>query len=354
MIDEKIVREALKSVLDPELNKNLIELGMIKNVRIEDGKVKLSLALTTLKCPRKGSMLSAIKQVLEKLPEVSSVDVQLTVLSAEERKRLFPKHPLMGIEKVSHTLAVASGKGGVGKTTIAVNVALALAKLGYKVGLLDADVYGPSIPLMLGLSGKAEMEEGMLIPAEKFGLKIMSFGMLLAEGKPVIWRGPLVSRAITQLLGDVMWGELDYLVVDLPPGTGDPSITIAQALPKMQALMVTTPQEVALADVRRAIGLFEKHKRQVLGIIENMSYFQCTHSPEHINIFGYGGGEKLSRETGLPLLGAIPIDLEISQGSDKGIPLMISSPTSDTAHIFQNIAMQIVKETKNRHHDALF
>ncbi len=347
MIDEKRVKEELKSVLDPELKKSLVELGMIRDVKVEDGKVKLSLALTTLKCPRKNSMVGAIKRVVEKLPGVSSVDVQVTVLSAEERKRLFPKHPLMGIEKVSHTLAVASGKGGVGKTTIAVNVALALSMSGYKVGLLDADVYGPSIPLMLGLSGKAEMEEGMLIPSEKFGLKIMSFGMLLAEGKAVIWRGPLVSRAITQLLGDVMWGELDYLVVDLPPGTGDPSITIAQALPRMQALMVTTPQEVALADVRRAIGLFTKHKRQVLGIIENMSYFQCAHSLEHIDIFGHGGGEKLSRETGLPLLGAIPVDLEIGQGGDKGIPLMISSPTSDTAHIFQDIAIKIIKESKD-------
>lgn len=345
MIDEQRVKETLKGVRDPELQKDLVELGMIRNIRIEDGKIRLTLALTTLRCPRKVHMVDKIKQVVGGLPGVSSVDVEITAMSADERNRLFPKHPLVGIEKVGHTLAVASGKGGVGKTTIAVNVALALVKQGKKVGLLDADVYGPSVPLMLGLSGQnPEMEHGMLIPVEKFGLKIMSFGMLLRENQAAIWRGPLVSRAITQLLGEVMWGELDYLIIDLPPGTGDPSITIAQAIPKMQVLMVTTPQEVALADVRRAIELFSKQKREVLGFIENMSYFQCAHSAKHIDIFGHGGGEKLSQETGLPLLGAIPIDLEIGQGGDRGVPLMISSPTSDTARIFEDIAMKVGKQ----------
>lgn len=346
MIDELKVMEALQSVHDPELKKNLVELGMIKDVTIEAGTVKLTLALTSMRCPRKGHMVEEIKQVLGNLPGVSSVDVHLTALSADERKHLFPKHPLVGIEKVGHALAVASGKGGVGKTTIAVNVALALVKLGHKVGLLDADVYGPSIPLMLGLSDKPEMENGMLIPMEKFGLKIMSFGMLLAEGQPVIWRGPLVSRMINQLLGEVMWGELDYLVVDLPPGTGDPSITIAQSLPQMRVLMVTTPQEVALSDVRRSIELFSKYKRPVLGLIENMSFFQCPHSAEHIDIFGHGGGEKLSQETGLPLLGAIPIDLELRQSGDRGVPLMISSPSSDTARIFHEIVLKIRKKIR--------
>ncbi|MEA2085025.1 MAG: Mrp/NBP35 family ATP-binding protein [Thermodesulfobacteriota bacterium] len=334
MIDEQKVRESLQSVREPKLKKNLVELGMIKNVTVEAEKVTLTLALPTLKYPLKGRIVDEIKLVLAGFPGVSSVDVQITALSADERERLFPKPSLPGIQKVSRFLAVASGKGGVGKTTIAVNVALALVKHGHKVGLLDADVYGPSIPLMLGLSGKAEMKHGMFIPVEKFGLKIMSFGMLMVEGQAVIWRGPLVARAIKQLLGEVMWGELDYLVVDLPPGTGDPSISIAQALPKMQVLMVTTPQEVALADVRRSISLFTKYNRTVLGLIENMSYFQCAHSSEQIKIFGHGGGKTLSRETGLPLLGGIPIDPGISQGGDSGVPLMISSPNSDTARIF--------------------
>ncbi|MCK5232285.1 MAG: Mrp/NBP35 family ATP-binding protein [Desulfobulbaceae bacterium] len=341
MIDEQKVREALQSVREPKLKKNLVELGMIKNVMVEAEKVTLTLALPTLKYPLKGRIVDEIKLVLAGFPGVSSVDVQITALSADERERLFPKPSLPGIQKVDHFLAVASGKGGVGKTTIAVNVALALVKHGHKVGLLDADVYGPSVPLMLGLSGKAEMKHGMLIPVEKFGLKIMSFGMLMAEGQAVIWRGPLVTRTIKQLLGEVMWGELDYLVVDLPPGTGDPSISIAQALPKIQVLMVTTPQEVALADVRRSISLFVKYNRTVLGLIENMSYFQCAHSLEQIKIFGHGGGKTLSRETGLPLLGGIPIDPGISQGGDSGVPLMISSPNSDTARIFLDIAGKI-------------
>lgn len=346
MLDEQRVREALANVLDPELKKNLVDLGMIKKVSIEGGRVAIVLALTTLKCPRKKSMVSEIKQVVGKIPGVSAVDVQITVLSEEERKRLLPRHPLLGIEKVRQTLAVASGKGGVGKTSIAVNVALALVQQGHKVGLLDADVYGPSVPLMLGLSGRPEMEQGMLVPVEKFGLKIISFGMMMREGQAVIWRGPLVTRTITELLGEVMWGELDYLVVDLPPGTGDPSITIAQALPRLKVLMVTTPQEVALTDVRRSIALFAKYKREIVGLVENMSYFQQANTTERIEIFGSGGGKTLSRETGLPLLGAIPLDMEIRQGGDSGVPLMISSPDSETARIFLDIASKIEERKK--------
>lgn len=340
MIDKQGVIEALKRVHEPKLKKNLVELGMIRNVLVEDGNVKLTLALTTLRCPLKSQMVDEIKQVVAGMAGVSSVNVQISAMSADERKKLFPKHPLLGIDEVNRTVAVASGKGGVGKTTIAVNVALALQKRGHKVGLLDADVYGPSIPLMLGVSGKPEMEGEMIIPVDKFGLKIMSIGMMLKEGQAIIWRGPLVSRGIKQLLGDVMWGKLDYLVIDLPPGTGDPSITIAQEILEMQVLMVTTPQEVALADVRRAVELFTKMERPVLGLIENMSYFQCAHSTEHLDIFGRGGGQKLSQETGLPLLGSIPIDMEISKTGDSGVPLMISSPTSETARIFLDIAMK--------------
>ena len=341
MINEQSLREALRNVKEPKLGKNLLDIGMLKNISLVSGNVTLTLALPNLKYPLKDRMVAAIKQALTDLSEVTSVDVQISVLSDDERDQLFPRPSLRGIEKVNSFIAVASGKGGVGKTSIAVNLALALMKKGHRVGLLDADLYGPSVPLMLGLSGKPEMKDGMLVPMGKFGLKIMSFGMLMKKGQAIIWRGPLVAKTINQLLGEVMWGDLDYLVVDLPPGTGDPSITIAHALPRVRVLMVTTPQEVALADVRRSIELFEKHKREVFGLIENMSYFQCSHSEEHINIFGKGGGEALSRETGIPLLGAIPIDLEISQGGDRGLPLMISSPDSQTAHIFLDIAKKI-------------
>jgi len=250
----------------------------------------------------------------------------------------------MGIEKVQHVLAVASGKGGVGKTTIAVNIALALAAEGNQVGLLDADVYGPSVPVMLGLYEAPEWENKMIIPVQKFGLQVMSLGMLSKEGQAFIWRGPMVGKAIKQLLGQVMWGELDYLVVDLPPGTGDPSITVAQSIPKAAVLMVTTPQEVALADVRRSVGLFRSFDLNIIGLVENMSYFMCGHSSEPIEIFGTGGGSKLSEELGLPLLGEVPIELEIRQGGDSGEPLMISAPKSDAAHRFQSIARKILAE----------
>jgi ATP-binding protein involved in chromosome partitioning len=252
------------------------------------------------------------------------------------------KKSLPGLEKVHHVLAVASGKGGVGKTTIAVNVALALAEKGRRVGLLDADVYGPSVSVMLGLDEPPDWENEMMIPARKFGLKILSLGMLTEKNQPVAWRGPLVAKAISQLLGQALWGELDYLVVDLPPGTGDPSITVAQSLPDAGILMVTTPQEVALADVRRSIDLFSKFDMNIIGLVENMSYFFCGHTEKPIEIFGRGGGERLSEEFGLPLLGKIPIDLEIGKSGDAGVPLLISAPDSEAGRIFQTMAEKIM------------
>ncbi|MCF6148721.1 MAG: Mrp/NBP35 family ATP-binding protein [Candidatus Kuenenia sp.] len=248
-----------------------------------------------------------------------------------------------GIGKVDHFVGVASGKGGVGKTTVAINLALALRKENYHVGLLDADIYGPNIPVMMGLSEKPKIEEGAIMPLKKFGLKVMSFGFFLEANQPVIWRGPLVSKAIAQFLNDVMWGELDYLVVDLPPGTGDPSITIAQQIPDVSIVIVTTPQEVALADVRKAITMFGEMNVKVLGIVENMSYFQCSHSEEKIGIFGKGGGENLSRQMDIPLLGAVPIDIELRKGGDEGIPLMADKEDSETGKIFKAIAKNVVE-----------
>ncbi|OPY89908.1 MAG: Septum site-determining protein MinD [Syntrophus sp. PtaU1.Bin208] len=342
-MDERKIRQAVKVVLDPELKKSLLDLGMIRDISVDKGQVSLTLALTTIKCPRRDALVEEIKGVLGNLPDVTGVNIKLSTLNREELAKLFPKHPLAGLEKVHHVLAVASGKGGVGKTTIAVNVALALAGKGQRVGLLDADVYGPSVPVMLAVEGMAPEEENeAILPAEKFGLRIMSLGMLTGKGQPIVWRGPMVAKAIKQLLGQVMWGELDYLVVDLPPGTGDPSITIAQTIPHAAVLMVTTPQEVALADVRRAIDLFRKFEMIILGLVENMSYFLPEHSDKPIPIFGQGGGEKLSEEFGLPLLGKIPIDLAIGKGGDSGVPLMISSPNSETCRIFQGIAEKIL------------
>ena len=345
-MDEKQIREALQSVLHPKLKKSLVDIGMIRDIRIKGEVVTLNLALKSDRSPLKKLFTGEIEKVVGALPGVSSVQVEVIALTEEEFNRLFPKAPLKGIEKVQHFLAVASGKGGVGKTTIAVNVALALVKQGFKVGLLDADVYGPSVPLMLGLRETLDQEDNMIVPKEKYGLRIMSLGMSAGEHEAFIWRGPLVSKMIHRLLGQVKWGELDYLVLDLPPGTGDPSITIAQAIPNCSILMVTTPQEVALADVRRSIALFNKIGRPLVGLVENMSYFLCNHSAKPIDIFGSGGGEKLSQEADIPLFGAIPLDLELRQGGDNGVPLMVSSPDSATGLIFQEIAQKVSERTK--------
>ncbi len=249
--------------------------------------------------------------------------------------------PLTGIKKVRQIVAVASGKGGVGKTTVAINLALALKGNGHRVGLLDADVYGPSIPVMLDLNRQPEFQAGKMKPLEKFGLKVMSIGFLVDEAQAVIWRGPLVTKAIREFLGQVAWGELDYLIVDLPPGTGDVSITIAKSLREAGVLVVTTPQAVAVADVKRAVSLFRKTGKAILGIVENMAYFRCSHSPDRIEIFGSGGGAALSRQLGIPLLASLPIDIALREGGDAGIPLMSQSPDSETGRLFASIAGQV-------------
>ncbi|MBE9536148.1 MAG: Mrp/NBP35 family ATP-binding protein [Proteobacteria bacterium] len=248
---------------------------------------------------------------------------------------------LVGVDRVKHFIAVASGKGGVGKTTVAVNLALAMSGEGFNVGLLDADIYGPNIPVMMGLSQRPKQEGKRIIPLEKFGLKVISYGFFVDENQPFIWRGPLVSKAIKELLDRVKWGDLDCLVIDLPPGTGDPSITTAQLIPDASVVIVTTPQEVALADVRKAVNMFKRMKIRLLGIVENMSYFQCSHSEAKIEIFGKGGGEEMSRQMDIPFLGVIPIDIDLRKGGDAGIPLMIGSPESETAKVFKEIAKKV-------------
>jgi ATP-binding protein involved in chromosome partitioning len=344
--DEKVIQDALKDIMHPGLKKPLIDLGMIRNISILGGTVNVTLALKSRRGPLQENILRKIKETVGAIAGVSKVQVEITTLSPEEIKRLFPKKPLKGIEKVRHFIAVASGKGGVGKTTVAVNLALAFAKRGFRTGLLDADIYGPSVPLMLDLTEALEEEEGMAIPSEKFGLRIVSLGMTAGQDEAFIWRGPLVAKMIRRLLGQVKWGELDYLVIDLPPGTGDPSITVAQAIPQASILMVTTPQKLSLADVRRAITLFKKHNLHIAGLLENMSYFQCGHTEQFIEIFGRGGGEALSRETGLPLLAGIPFDLNIGKGGESGVPLMISAPDSETGRIFMQVAEKLSVKTR--------
>lgn len=340
-MDEKTIQRALQTVQHPKLKKSLVDLGMIRNIAISDGLVTLTLALKTKKSILRQMLTEEIEKALVPFPEIASVQVEVISLTEDESAKIFPRAVLKGIVDVKNFLAVASGKGGVGKTTIAVNVALALVKKGYKVGLLDADVYGPSIPLMLDITEAVDKDNDMIVPQEKYGLRVMSLGMTAGQNEAFIWRGPLVSKTIQQLLGQVKWGKLDYLVLDLPPGTGDPSITIAQALPRCRILMITTPQEVALADVRRSIALFNKTGHSIVGLVENMSYFLCSHSPHPIEIFGSGGGERLSQETDIPLLGSVPLDLDLRQGGDSGVPLMVSAPDSVAGQILQTIAQKL-------------
>lgn len=255
---------------------------------------------------------------------------------------------LTGAQGIARCVAVASGKGGVGKTTVAVNLAVALAHRGLRIGLLDADVYGPSVPMMLGLAARPALTGELMTPPERFGVAVMSFGFLLEEDQPVIWRGPMVSKALLELLGKAAWGRRDCLVVDLPPGTGDPSITVARALPRSSVLMVTTPQAVALADVRRAVGMFHRLGTPVLGLVENMAYFCCAHSDERIPIFGSGGGEALSRELEIPLLASLPIDLALGEGGDRGEPLVATAPDTPVGRAFALLAEQIVARWDGR------
>jgi ATP-binding protein involved in chromosome partitioning len=344
MVDEQQVRKILQTVKHPKVRRSFLDLGMIRDIAVDGDAVHLTLALKSENSPLRKGLEKQIDSALRSLPGVSHVHMEVTEMSREEWEQIFPPPVYQGIARVKQIVAVASGKGGVGKTTVAVNIALALAGQGLRVGLMDADIYGPSIPIMLDLTGTPEsLPDGMIRPFDKYGLKIMSLGMTAREDEAFIWRGPLVDKMIRHLLGNVQWGELDYLIVDLPPGTGDPSITIAKAIPSCRILMVTTPQKVALADVRRAIGLFRRYNLKIIGLVENMSSFVSSPGAAPLNVFGHGGGERLSREYDLPLLGTIPLDLTIRSSEDRGLPLMAAEPESPIAAVFQGIARMILE-----------
>ncbi len=334
-ITEARVLEALKSVMDPELGKDLVTLNMIRNIVIEGDNVKFSLILTTMACPLKKEIETSAVNAVKSIPGVGSVIIE-TGAQVPTAKRMPDKAPIPGVK---NTIAVASGKGGVGKSTVSVNLALALARTGARVGLLDTDVYGPSVPMMMGLHEPLmATPEEKLIPHEKFGLKLVSVGFMIDEETPLIWRGPLVMQLVKQFLMGVEWGELDYLVIDLPPGTGDVQLTLVQTIPLTGAVIVTTPQDVALIDARRAIKMFNEVKVPILGIVENMSFFVCPHCNEKSEIFSHGGGEKTSERYHVPLLGKIPIDISIREGGDSGNPIVESAPDSEHSQAFVAIA----------------
>ncbi len=343
MVTKEAILEVLKPVKDPELQKSLVELNMIRDIRVEDGNVSLTLVLTTPACPLRELIVEDCEKAVRQLEGVKSVSVQVTA-ETPQQKSLPNKQAVAGVKNI---IAVSSGKGGVGKSTVAVNMAVALAQMGAKVGLLDADIYGPNVPTMLGLNNApVDVEKTpqgeFLQPAFNYGVKMVSMGFLIDPDQPVIWRGPMLNGIIRQFLYQVNWGALDYLVVDMPPGTGDAQLTLAQAVPLAGAVIVTTPQTVSLQDARRGLKMFEQLGVTILGIVENMSYFIPPDMPhKSYDLFGSGGGEKTSKELNVPLLGCIPLEISLREGGDKGIPIVVSHPESASASALRQIAQQV-------------
>src|SRR6266513_3086876 len=322
------VLDALRVVHDPDLHRDIVTLGFVQHLQIDPkGGVAFDINLTTPACPVKDDLRDQARMAVARLPWVTEVQAKMTANTAVARGQ-GSTTPL--IPRVKNVLAVASGKGGVGKSTTSVNLAVALSQTGARVGLLDADIYGPNVPLMMGIKEKPNITgtSGAIEPIVRFGIKLVSIGFFLDESKPVIWRGPMVHGAIQQFLRDFDWGDLDYLVIDLPPGTGDAPLSLSQLVPIAGVVIVTTPQDVALQDVVKGIGMFERLEVPILGVIENMSYFECPHCGETTEIFGHGGGEHVSERYGIPLLGRIPLDMRIRTGGDEGKPIVLAEPDS--------------------------
>lgn len=354
MITRDQILSALKDVKDPELHQSIVDLDMIKDVAIRDGRVTVDALLTIGACPLRETIVDSIKAKIKDLPGIRDVDVSLGVMSQEQRQSLIQRlrggevstagrSTFLGPESATRVIAVASGKGGVGKSTVTANLAAALASMGHKVGVLDADVYGFSIPRMLGVSGRPTMVDQMIIPLEKDGIRVISIGFMLPdENEAVIWRGPLLHKTLTTFIGEVAWGDdLEYLLLDLPPGTGDVSITIAQTLPQSYMLLVTTPQEAAAQVARRAARMAEKVNMELVGVIENMSYYQPSPDAEPVYIFGRGGGAALAAQLEVPLIGEIPLDQSIREGSDQGQPVVTGFPGSPAARAFLRAAERL-------------
>lgn len=326
-ITTEIVRGALSKVDDPELKKDLVSLGMIKGIQIDGGKVTVEVQLTTPACPLKDKISNDCKAAVGAIPGVDEVEIKLT---ARTTAGLPTKEAIPGVKNL---IAVASGKGGVGKSSIAVNFALALANAGAKVGILDADIYGPSIPVMMGIKygDKPEVKDSMIVPHEKFGIKLMSVGFFVDEEKPLIWRGPMLTKTLETFIREVNWGELDYLIVDLPPGTGDVQLSISQMLPLTCGVIVTTPQDVALKDVVKSAEMFRALDVPICGVVDNMSVFKCDGCGKEHKIFGDRSAEKVAQKIGAQLLGEIPIDPVIGVSGDKGVPLLATDEGKSSA-----------------------
>jgi ATP-binding protein involved in chromosome partitioning len=356
-VTERQVLDALRQVRDPDKGGDIVALNMVSGIVVRDGNVGFAIEVEAERGPRLEPLRKAAEQAVELLPGVISVTAVLTAETRSAAQRPAPHahaqapspgSPAAQIQRrgevpgVGAIIAVASGKGGVGKSTVAANLALGLKANGLSVGVLDADIYGPSMPRMLGISGKPTSDDGKILhPMENYGIKCMSMGFLVPEETAMIWRGPMVMSALNQMLRDVAWGELDIMVVDLPPGTGDAQLTMAQQVPLAGAVIVSTPQDIALIDARRGLTMFQKVDVPVLGIIENMSYFLCPHCGERSDIFSHGGARREAERLGCDFLGEVPLDLQIRETSDEGRPITMSDPGSAHAQLFREIAARV-------------
>ncbi|HIA53583.1 MAG TPA: iron-sulfur cluster carrier protein ApbC [Candidatus Melainabacteria bacterium] len=336
------VNNALRTVMDPDLHTDIVTLGMISDIKIEGGKVFFKLTLTTPACPVKEKLESEAKEAVAKIPGVTEVEMESGAAVAGQRRLPGGKEPVEGIRQI---IAVTSGKGGVGKTTVSVNLAIALAHLGARVGLLDADITGPNVPLMMGVSDYQPVaKDNRILPTENYGVKVISMAFFVNRETPIIWRGPMLDKAIRQFLRDVQWDELDYLIVDMPPGTGDAQLTMVQATQLSGGVIVTTPQEVALLDGQKGLAMFQQMDVPVLGFVENMSYFQPPGSNERFEIFGHGGGKRVAEAAGVPFLGEIPLDTAIREGGDTGAPITATNPEGPVSQAFIEIAKQVAAQ----------
>jgi len=346
------VLDALKKVRFPGLSRDIVSFGFVQDVRVDGGKVSFALRFQTENPGVAQQISREAEAAVRQLPGVTEVQIDLDVSTrggAQSGGGTQPRGAIL--EDVKYKIAVASGKGGVGKSTVSTNLALALRSLGYTVGLLDADIYGPSQQMMLGIEGRPQIDEvdEKIMPMERHGVKTMSLGLITDPDTPVIWRGPMVMKALDQFLTDVKWGELDFMIIDLPPGTGDAQLTLTQKVPLTGAVVVTTPQDVALIDARKGLAMFRKVNVPVLGIIENMSYFICRHCGEREEIFGHGGGRKTAEMLDVPFLGEVPIDPKVVVGGDSGEPIVTLDPTSAAAEAFRDLARQVVKQVESGH-----
>ena len=326
---------------DPDLHRDIVTLKFIKDLRIDGGRVAFKIELTTPACPVKDQMREQARAVVARLPGVTAVDIEMTAQVRTAFGPDFSKQPVPGVRNI---IAVGAGKGGVGKTTVSVNLAIALSQAGSRVAMIDGDIYGPNVPIMLGISTQLTTDGQKIVPAEQYGIQLVSMAFLTQDDSPVIWRGPMLHGVVQQFFREVAWKDVDYLIVDLPPGTGDVALSLSQSVPVAGAVVVTTPQTVSLADTKRAIKMYEKLNVPPLGLVENMSYFSCPTCRTESDIFGKGGGETLASEMKIPFLGRIPIYQPIRVGGDTGVPIVIGEPKSVAARAFRAAAEQLAAQ----------